>query len=213
MDKLKTREEIAFYMRLLCDKELTTSSGGNISIRGDEGLIFITPSGPGKNRLGPSDIIEISRKETRQGSQPQPSIETGLHFGIYERRPDISVIIHAHPLFATAFMSTGREIDFDLTDETRIILGCVGTIPFAQSGSEELALSVSGAAERSNVILMKNHGIIALGRSLPEAYSRIELVEMAARITFIGEVSGSGNGLSSGQLDLMDMLGKNQEDI
>lgn len=211
MDKQSIEHNVARYMKLLCANDLTTSSGGNISARGTGGVIFITPSGPGKNMLSPSDIVRIGPDTPVSGKGLNPSMESGLHLSIYNRRGDINAVIHAHPLFTTAFLATERKIDFDLTDESKVIIGSTATVPFAPAGSKELASAVSGAAEESNVILLENHGVVAVGNSLQQAYNRIELVEAAAKTTFIREITGDRSKLASSQLDLIDMLIGNEK--
>ncbi|MBN2185820.1 MAG: class II aldolase/adducin family protein [Candidatus Krumholzibacteriota bacterium] len=211
MGEQSIEHNIAKYMKLLCANDLTTSSGGNISARTADGSIFITPSGPGKNMLRASDIIRLEPAGPVSGKDPQPSMEFQLHLSIYRARGDINAVIHAHPLFATAFLATERQIDFDLTAESRVMIGSTATVPFAPCGSKELASSVSAAAKGSNLILLENHGVVAVGSSLQQAYNRIELTEAAAKTTFIGEVAGDRRSLSPDQLDLIDMLLGNEK--
>ena len=212
MNKTSIEHNIAKYMKLLCANDLTTSSGGNISARGADGSIFITPSGPGKNMLKPSDIVRLEPdRPDSVGKGPKPSMESGLHLCIYNSRGDINAVIHAHPLFATAFLATERQIDFDLTAESRVMIGSTATVPFAHSGSKELASSVSDAVKGSNLILLENHGVVAVGSSLQQAYNRVELVEAAAKTTFIGEVAGDRRNLTPAQIDLIDMLLGNEK--
>ena len=206
MDKQSIEDDVAKYMKLLCANDLTTSSGGNISFRGAGGSIFITPAGPGKNLLSPSEIVQIEPNTPISGKEPKPSMELELHLSIYSSRGDINAVIHAHPLFATAFLATEREIDFDLTAESRVMIGSTAIIPFAPAGSKELAFSVSDAAKESNVILLENHGVVAVGDSLQQAYNRIELVEAAAKTTFIFEITDNRRNLAPTQIDLIDIL-------
>ncbi len=206
MHKKSIEQDIAKYMKLLCANDLTTSSGGNISVRSEGGGIFITPSGQGKNVLDPSDVVRLEPEMPVPAGRPGPSIEADLHLCIYSVRADVNAIIHAHPLFATAFLATERQIDFDLTAESRVMIGSTAEVPFAPAGSSELAASVSEAVKGADLVLLHNHGIIAVGSSLQEAYNRVELAEAAAKTTFIGEVAGDRRDLSPAQLDLIDLL-------
>jgi len=166
MDTESKKDDVASYMRLMCEKGLTTSSGGNISVRGGNDQIYITPSGPGKESLRRSDILTIKLDGSVSGDGDLPSIESPMHLMIYEYRTDVNAVIHAHPLFTTAFLCTEREIDFALTTESKMLGDSAVEVEFDLAGSMELASSVSTAARSSSLILMRNHGVVALGRSL-----------------------------------------------
>jgi L-fuculose-phosphate aldolase len=200
------REEIAYYMKRLYERGLTTTCGGNISLRSENGSILITPSGPDKGRLTADMICEVSLDDGTLLSGSTPSMETALHLKVMRARPDVNAVIHAHPTFASAFSATGRKIESGLTGETRLVLGKIGSVPYARMGSEELASLVKEAARDSNVLLMANHGPICLGVSLGEAFNRIEVLEQAARITLITTMLGGRNELGAIELEAIDRL-------
>ncbi|HSG28563.1 MAG TPA: class II aldolase/adducin family protein [Candidatus Krumholzibacterium sp.] len=228
MEYLEQRKELASVMARLCRAGLTTSTGGNASLR-VEGGCLITPSGLDKLSLSPSDIIEIpdlpDSGEGREGSKgnggpagdagwssggdggsPAPSMETGMHQAVYRARPDIGAVIHAHPLFATAYSATGEEIRFDLTGETRVLLERVSRTEFEMMGSPELADAVASAFLGAETVILGNHGAAAAGRDLHTAFSRIEALEIAARISFITHLLGRRKTLTSEQLRMIDLL-------
>src|SRR5512145_315652 len=102
-DNYKTlRTEIACFMRRLYKRGITTASGGNISIRIDEGIL-ITPSAVDKGSIKGKQIGLVSFDGKNVTPELKPSMETGMHLAIYKSRPDINVIVHAHPPFATCF--------------------------------------------------------------------------------------------------------------
>jgi len=211
MDFTEEREELASFMRRLYERRLTTSTGGNASLMLGGGRMLITPSGMDKCTTRPGDLIVMRIGEGPPEGDLKPSMESGLHAAIYMKRPDVRSVMHAHPVCATAFCSTGGTIRFDLTAESRAILGEPAFVPYAMMGSPALAEAVSAAMLGADAALMGNHGVVAVGHSPAEAFNRIELVEDAAKITFIVGFSGGGRPLTGDELNLIDALfGKNR---
>ena len=211
MDFTEEREELASFMRRLYERRLTTSTGGNASLMLGGGRMLITPSGMDKCTTRPGDLIVMRIGEGPPEGDLKPSMESGLHAAIYMKRPDVRSVMHAHPVFATAFCSTGGTIRFDLTAESRAILGEPAFVPYAMMGSPALAEAVSAAMLGADAALMGNHGVVAVGHSPAEAFNRIELVEDAAKITFIVKLLGPGKALSDDEKRLVDALfGKNR---
>ncbi|MCD6379791.1 class II aldolase/adducin family protein [bacterium] len=202
----RKKEEIAYFMKRLYSRGLTTTSGGNISLRITNGSILITPSGDDKGRLTAETICEISTDGENLSSHQKPSMETYLHLLIYKRRGDIKAIIHAHPPWTTTLSATGRKTKSNLTGESRFILGEIARVPYALMGSEKLALAVSEAATNTDVLLMENHGPVCLGLSLEDAFNKIEVLEAAAKATLITELLGDANELTGEQISEIDKL-------
>ncbi|MCU0638482.1 MAG: class II aldolase/adducin family protein [Candidatus Krumholzibacteria bacterium] len=211
MDFTEEREELASFMRRLYERRLTTSTGGNASLRLDGGRMLITQSGMDKGATRPGDLVVMRIGGGPPGGDSKPSMESGLHAAVYMKRPDVRSVMHAHPVFATAFCSTGGRIRFDLTAESRAVLGEPAFVPYAMMGSPALAEAVSDAMLGADTVLMGNHGVVAAGGSPAEAFNRIELVEDAAKITFMVGFSGGGRTLTGDELNLIDALfGKNR---
>ncbi|MBU8921669.1 MAG: class II aldolase/adducin family protein [Bacteroidales bacterium] len=206
MEYLEAGKDLAEIMSRLCASDLTTSTGGNASLRVDKDSFLITPSGKDKNTLTGSDMTLISGGKATGPAGSAPSMETGMHSGIYEKCSGVTAIIHAHPLFASAYSATGREIRLDLTGESRALLGQPAIVPYALMGSDTLATSVAIAAIDSRTLILANHGAVTTGSSLQKAFSRMELLEMTARLSFITEILGDTHPLSREQLEQIDRL-------
>jgi len=191
----KIQEEIAYIMTRLYNKGLTTTSGGNISACMDE-HIFITPSQRDKARLTASDIAEITCEGSPINKECSVSMETTMHCAIYKARPDVKAIVHAHPLYATTYTATHNNISIDLSGEALLLLAPIVRVPYACMGTQKLAQAVSEAAKKSDVLLLDNHGVVTLGTSLIEAFNRMEVCEMAARMTTLVKTIGSPSPLS-----------------
>lgn len=200
------KEEIAYFVNRLYARELTTARGGNISLRNGANSILVTPSGLDKGRLTVENICEVSTDGKNLSGDLTPSMETSLHLKIYNRRDDIKAVVHAHPPWATILSASNIEIKTDFTGESRFILGQIANVPYALMGSEKLASAVSEAAANSDVIMMKNHGPVCLGLTLEEAFSKIEVLEAAARTTLFTELLGGADRLTGQQISEIDRL-------
>jgi len=178
------RVSVADFMRRLYERGLTPSLGGNISFRiGD--IVLITPAGADKGRLTGEQIGIISMKGEKLTPGIEFSIETEMHLSVLKNRADISAVIHAHPTIATFFTAADVNINTMLTVEAYAVLGSPIKAPYALMGTKQLAHSVSQAALKSNVVLMENHGVLTVGKSLLEALNRMEVLESTAKMNWI----------------------------
>ena len=206
MKYIEQREEVAYFMRRLYQQKLTTCSGGNISRRIDKRSIAITPSRLDKATLQTEQIGVITTDGKSQTPELKFSMETGMHLAIYNKRPDVKAIVHAHPTIATSFSVMNRSINTALTGEARFILGDPAIADYALMGTPELAAIVSEKILDSNVVITKNHGILTVGKTLLEAFDRIEVLESAAKMTLITDLLNDKNSLSEKQITEIDAL-------
>lgn len=207
-DNKESRKEVARFMRRLYKRGLTTTSGGNISVRLADGIL-ITPSGFDKGTIKGNQIGLISFGGDNLTPELRPSIEFAMHLAIYKVRPDVEAIVHAHPPLATSFTALEKGIDCCITAEARAILGVPMKAPYALMGTELLAAEVAKSAAHSahpNVILMENHGIVCLGKDLLSAFDRMEVLEFAARMTLATGIIGNVKNLSQKQMQEIDQM-------
>lgn len=205
---LPQREEVAYFMRRLYRQGLTTCSGGNISLRVDDGIVLITPSKVDKGELKAEEIAMFTLEGENLTPRLVGSIETGMHLEVLRRRKDVCAIVHAHPVTATAFTAMDKPIDFHLTAESYSILHKPKLAPYCIMGSDGLAKIVAESLRDANVALMKNHGVIAVGASLLQAFDRLEVMEAAARMTWIVHTMQALAPLDAEQLAEIDRLKK-----
>ncbi len=178
--------EIAQFMQRLYRQQLTTASGGNISVRrGDK--VFITPGGTDKAKIETEEIGILALDGTILKAGFTPTCEAALHLAVYRERADVSAIVHAHPVTAGAFSASEAEISCSLLCEAKAVLGKIGRVPFFPFGTAELAEAAAVCAKEHNVFLLDNHGAVTLGTSLLQAFDRLEVLENAARTTLICE--------------------------
>jgi L-fuculose-phosphate aldolase len=199
------RKEVARFMRRLYDHSLTTTSGGNISLRISGDIIAITPSATDKGRMKWKDVGIMTMKGENLTPDLKPSIEAEMHLSIYRTR-DIKAIVHAHPVFATAFTAMESRINTSLTAEACAILGEPVFVPYALMGTKKLANIVAESIKKTDILLLENHGILSVGANLLQAFDKIEVLENAARITVIVEVMGNKKSLSKARIDEIEKL-------
>lgn len=177
-------DDLAECCRLAYTQRLVGGTGGNMSVRiGDD--VYITATGSRLGDIYPETLVKVSLDGTRV-ENGKPSKELGLHLGIYRRRSDVTAIAHLHPVSSIAV-----SILADLKDDPVMPVYThgyaakiepLGLVPLLLPGSEELARSVGEAAVSSHVILMKNHGIIAMGKTTRTALSLVEETEQNAAL-------------------------------
>lgn len=198
-------------MNRLYRQGLTTTSGGNISMRVPGDLILLTPSATDKGNMKAEEIAEIGMDGTNHTPNLKPSIETSMHLEIYRRHPQVHAIVHAHPPMASTFVAARKPINVRLIAEAYAIVGEPEYAPYELMGSDALADSVAGSFKKHTCcILMENHGVLCTGATLLQAFDRIEVLENIAKINLnIGRLGG-GVELDNDQLrEIATMMGRN----
>jgi L-fuculose-phosphate aldolase len=184
------RDEIIRIGRLIFDKGWVASNDGNISIRLDADRILATPTGMSKGMMQPGDLIILDRRGNKISGSRERTTEIDMHITIYDLRPDVRAVVHAHPPVATGFATAGRPLNLALLPEVIIAFGCVPIADYGLPGTSELTAPMRPLIPRHNALLMANHGVVAYGGDLFEAYFRMETVEHSARIQFVAEMLG-----------------------
>lgn len=182
---------------------------GNLSVRLTDGRIMITPSGVNKGYLFPGDMVITDIKGKKLEGKGEPSSEIKLHIDIYNWRPDITAICHAHPIYATAYSTAGIPLNRPVLPE---VVGSLGVIPlatYAPPGSKDLSASLANLIDRYDAFLLESHGVVALGKSLEDAFNKIETVERFAHKLFIADQIGEAKLLSFEETDrLLKIAGR-----
>lgn len=176
------RRDIALVCRRLYERGLIAGRDGNVSVRVTDHCIVVTPAGLSKGHLQPGDLVELSPNGVRLRGAHQPSSELAMHLAIYAARADIRSVVHAHPPHATAFAVSGTPLLTEALAELVYTVGRVPLVPYASPGSRDLADRVVPFLHGSDVLLLANHGAVAVGPSLWVAHQRMESLEHGARI-------------------------------
>jgi len=185
MNEQFARQSLTDICKLLYNRNLTVSAGGNMSLRLNEREFIITPTGRNKGMLNPDDMVKIDI-EGNVLSEGKPSIEHKFHLELYRKNPDTNAVIHCHPLYCVALAVQGKNIKSGLTPEGILLLGNVPMIKYCTPGSQELVDEV-GRYSSYNAMLMSKHGALTQGKTLEEAYNRMEELEFQAKLqTLVG---------------------------
>ncbi len=198
------RDEIMHTMERIYRYRMTTTSGGNLSIREDNGDIWITPARIDKGNLTRQDIIRVAADGTIDGLH-RPSSEFPFHRAIYNARPDIRAIVHAHPVALVAFSISRQLPNTRLFHQARSVCGEVGFAPYALPGSEKLAAHIAETFQEGyQCVILENHGVVVGGDSLAHAYQRFETLEFSAKTVIKARLLGEVRYLSDEQLAQAD---------
>ena len=178
---LPPRDEICQLMERIYRYRMTTTSGGNLSIREENGDIWITPARVDKGGLRRSDIVLVRADGAVEGEQP-PSSELPLHQAVYRARPDVHGIVHAHPVALVAFSVVHEVPDTRLFHQAWQVCGGGGFAPYAAPGSAALGDVVATTfADGYDCVILENHGVVTAGGDLQEAFRRFETFEFTGK--------------------------------
>ncbi len=183
MNEMYARELLTEFCKMLYDRQLTVSAGGNMSMRINDREIIITPSGRNKGLLRPEDMVKVSI-DGEVLSDGKPSIEHRFHLALYRMNPETNAVVHCHPLNCVALAVRNTEMRCNLTPEGAILLGHVPMIGYYTPGSEELVEAVAKEGH-CRAMLMERHGALTQGRTIEEAYNRMEELEFQAKLQLI----------------------------
>ncbi|CAN5808159.1 class II aldolase/adducin family protein [soil metagenome] len=196
----RLREELVVTARRMSDLGLTPGMSGNVSVRTPRGLL-VTPSGLPYGELVADDVVEIGLDGQVRPGQRSPSTEWQLHRDILGSRPDVQAIVHTHSLFCTTISTLRRSIP---AIHYMIVLAGGDSIPcaeYATFGSAELASNAIVALGGGQACLLANHGMVALGASLPTALRVAAEVETLASQYWHAAQIGTPHILDHGELD------------
>ena len=200
-DYLHPKEKVSEILRRIYSFGMTTTSGGNVSMKDEEGTIWITPSAVDKGSLSAADIIRIDKDGLANGLHP-PSSELPFHLAIYRARPDIKGIIHTHSPILVSFSLIKKVPDTRIIPQAFQLCGKTGFAPYELPGSEALGLSISREFEKGiNSVIMENHGTVVGGSTLQQAYARFETLEFCAKTEAQATAIGRVHSLSDQQIN------------
>ncbi len=184
------RNILVATLQRLYDYGMTTTSGGNLSIKDDDGNIWITPSGIDKGSLKPDDIVMVTAEGEIIGKH-RPSCELPFHTAVYSLRKDVRAVLHAHSPALVAFSLVGRCPDPSLVPGCREACGKVAFSRYDIPGSKSLGEIIAAEFEKgADCVMMENHGAVMCGATISEAFTRFESLDYIARI----QIHASGLG-------------------
>lgn len=196
------RDEILDAIQRIYRYRMTTTSGGNLSIRDDNGDIWITPAGIDKGTLRREDMVRVAPDGKTEGPH-RPSSELPFHQEIYRTRPDIRGIVHAHPVALVAFSLIHDVPNTRLFHQARHVCGEAGFAPYELPGSAALGRNVAGIFKKLyDCVLLENHGAVTGGESLQQAFRRFETLEFTGKTIIKARLLGDIRYLTDDEIAL-----------
>ncbi len=191
-------QDIIDIGKKLYEKNLTIATSGNISIRTDKGIL-ITTTGSILGDLKEEDIVLIDF-DGKELENKKASSEKMLHVEIYKQRSDIKAIIHTHPVYLTTFACCHKTLDEPIMSENIIYFEDIPVAPYAMPSSKELVENTVKYLHNRDVVLMANHGAIAIADSLRKAYLKMETAEYYAKVTINTKILGGAKFLNQNEI-------------
>jgi L-fuculose-phosphate aldolase len=190
MDKKEIIKEIIRVSHYIYNKNLAPGKSGNISARFEEnGLqkVAITRSGVAKKNVAEEDVIIIDLDGNVLEGNQRPSSETLLHLEVYKNRDDINGIVHGHPPYSTGFSMSNKPLKW-LEGFGEIKKAFIPSVKYSKPGSRELAENTAEVMKNEDMVVLKNHGIVAAGMNLDEAITMAEFIEDIAKTQFVASI-------------------------
>jgi L-fuculose-phosphate aldolase len=194
------RQEMIRVGRLMWERGYVAATDGNLSARLGSDRLLVTASGLSKGFLSPDDLIMLDLDgqaiPSYRGRGQRASSEILMHLEVYRQRPDVNAVVHAHPPLAIAFSIAGVSLARCVIPEVIVTLGSILTTGYATPGTGEVSEIIQQAVRDYDAIILAHHGSITVGKSLWEAYLRLEKVEHTAEITLAAHQLGQVRTLS-----------------
>src|SRR5215210_886033 len=200
MDEQTAKQDLIRVCHLMYERSYVVSSDGNVSVRLDDRRVLATPKMTCKGRMT-EDLIAVTDLEGRTLNNQKASSELAMHLLIYRERPDVKAVCHAHPPNGTAFAVAGLAIDQPILSEVILTLGCVPLAEYGTPSTSELTEAMRPLIKHHNALLMANHGAVAYGADVWQAFDRLETLEHTAKISILARLLGGPRNLSSDAIE------------
>ena len=194
MDEQTARREIVRVGKLMYERSYVVSSDGNVSVRLDDGRIVATPTQVNKGRMT-EEMLAVTDIEGKPLNDRRASSELAMHLLIYREREDARAVCHAHPPHGSAFAVAGLAIDAPILSEVILTLGCVPLAEYGTPSTDELTDAMRPLVKNHNALLMANHGAVAYGGDVWQAFDRLETLEHTAKIAILARALGGARDL------------------
>ena len=209
-DIIEIKEQICDVCHKMWQLGWVAANDGNVTAMLDDGTLLATPTGMSKSFITPDKLIRIDRAgnilEAPNGLRP--SSETKMHLRCYDKRSDVRSVIHAHPPGATGFAVAHKAMDMYNMIEDVAAIGSVPLTPYGTPSTYEVPDAIEPYLEEHDVMLLENHGALAVGSDVITAFYRMESLELWAKITINAVILGGSRDISQENIQkLIDLRG------
>jgi L-fuculose-phosphate aldolase len=197
MQEAEARRQIVEAGKRLRDRFFVASNDGNISARLSDNELLVTPTGMNKGDIAADQILKIDMQGNVLSGSLKPSSETKMHLAVYKARPDVQAIVHAHPPVATGFAACHVRLDQDvILPEVVFGLAKIGFAEYGTPTTSQIPDAVVKEIHDCEAVLLSNHGALTVGPDVTQAYYRMEVLEMYARVRLVTRIIGEPKPLS-----------------
>jgi L-fuculose-phosphate aldolase len=200
MDEQTARREIVSVGQLMYERGYVVSSDGNVSVRLDDGRVLATPTMTSKGRMT-EEMLALTDLEGKALNDRRASSELAMHLLVYREREDVRAVCHAHPPHGSAFAVAGLAIEEPILSEVILTLGCVPLAEYGTPSTSELTEAMRPLVKHHNALLMANHGAVAYGADVWQAFDRLETLEHTAKIAILSRALGGARSLSPDSIE------------
>ena len=200
------RAEICEVGRRVYARGYVASNDGNISVRLDDRHLLATPKTVSKGFMTPDMMVVTDMEGRKVSGHRDASTELKMHLAVYEMRPDINAVVHAHPPLSTGFAVAGVPLNKSSLAEIIFSLGSVPIAEYATPSTQELPDAVKKYITAHDGLLLANHGALTAGQDLMNAYFKMETMEHFAQITLVARQLGGENLISRQEVDRLQGL-------
>ena len=191
--------------KLAYNKGIVNAYEGNLSLRNGD-RVYITPSGVSKGLLDEDMVVVTDLSGNILEGKLKPSSEIRLHLFSYRRRPDIGGVVHAHAPYTTAYAVANRPIETKAYPEMIMFFDKIPLADYGTPGTDEIFQGVEKYIENYDAILLANHGIMTVGKSVADAFFKLEAAESIARVLALAKILGGEKDLPASKLqELYDL--------
>lgn len=209
--ELDIKKEMCEIGKRVYDRGMVASNDGNFSVKLNDNEYLCTPTGVSKGFMTPEYICKVDAKgnvlEANEGFRPSSEIK--MHMRIYEKRPDVKAVVHAHPMYATTFAIAGKPLMEPIMPEAVIFLGGVPLAKYGTPSTMEIPDAVEEFLDDYDAVLLENHGALTYSDSLLNAYHKMESVEFYARLMYQTMAIGGPQILSDERVEQLYEIRRN----
>lgn len=197
------RDEICDVCHKMWQLGWVAANDGNVSAKLPDGTFFATPTGISKSFITPEKLVHIDKDgNVLDGLEGyRPSSEIKMHLRCYAEREDVGSVLHAHPPVATGYAVANIPLDEYSMIETVLAIGSVPVTPYGTPSTNEVPEAIAPYLGEHDVMLLQNHGALAVGADVLTAYYRMEALELFAKISLNAHLLGGAKELSRENID------------
>ena len=192
VNEYEIKKQICDIGRRIYSRNMVAANDGNISVKLNDNEFLCTPTGVSKGFMTPEYICKVDREGNVIQANPgfKPSSEIKMHMRVYEKRPDVGSVVHAHPIYATSFAIAGIPLTQPIMPEAVISLGCVPIAEYGTPSTMEIPDNLEKYLPYFDAVLLENHGALTWSTDLNAAYMKMESVEFYAQLLYQSKLLG-----------------------